>query len=166
MRSSMVLPILISDVAAEVEKYLACDLVLYRAETPQALVARQSAAWDPVLEWAAASLGARFACAAGMTFRAQSEEALDAARAAIPRGPGLPDVWRVGALNAITTLTGSALIALAVAGRALSLAQAWAAAHVDEDWNMEQWGQDEIALAHRAERFAEMQAATLVLQSL
>jgi chaperone required for assembly of F1-ATPase len=156
----------VPEVVAEVEKYLGCDLVLYRADGPQPLVRRQREAWDPVLAWAAEGLGARFSCASGMAFRAQPEEALHAVRTAIPSSPAVNDVWRLGALYSVTTLTGSALIALALAGGALSVAQAWAAAHVDEDWNMEQWGKDEIALALRADRFAEIQAAALVLESI
>jgi chaperone required for assembly of F1-ATPase len=153
-------------IVAEVEKYLACDLVLYRADGPQPLVRRQREAWDPVLAWTAESLGARFTCTSGMAFRAQPEAALHAVHIAIPSSPAVNDVWRLGALYSVTALTGSALIALALAGGALSVAQAWAAAHVDEDWNMEHWGKDEIALALRADRFAEMQAAAVVLQNL
>ena len=66
----------------------------------------------------------------------------------------------------MTTLTGSALIALAFAGGEMSLAQVWSAAHVDEDWNMEFWGHDELALERRAYRFAEMQAAAQVLRAV
>jgi chaperone required for assembly of F1-ATPase len=61
------------------------------------------------------------------------------------------------------TRAGSALIALALARGALTLDAAWAAAHVDEDWNMEQWGRDELALERRAARLVEMQAAVRVL---
>src|SRR5436190_2061667 len=77
---------------------------------------------------------------------------------AIPREP-----WRLGAAHTITTLTGSALIALAVAAGALTAETAWTAAHVDEDWNMDQWGRDEIALQRREFRFADMSAAAVVL---
>jgi chaperone required for assembly of F1-ATPase len=146
-------------VAAEVEKYLASDLVFYRAERPDRLVARQAQAWDPVLAWARDALGAEFVPVQGMVFVAQPAAAVRSACAAIPR-----DAWQLGAVHAITTLTGSALIALAFAGGALSVAQAWAAAHVDEDWNMEFWGQDQLALDRRAARFAEMQAAATVLR--
>jgi chaperone required for assembly of F1-ATPase len=62
----------------------------------------------------------------------------------------------------ITTLTGSALIALAVAADRLGVDEAWAAAHVDEDWNMDFWGRDELAMQRRAARFADMQAAAAV----
>ena len=143
-----------SAVSAEIEKYIASDLVLYRAAGPDGLVARQADAWDPVLAFAHAAFGARFMPAQGLVYRAQSRQALTAAGAAIPRHP-----WRLGALHAVTTLTGSALIALAFAGGALSIDEAWAAAHVDEDWNMDQWGRDPLALERRRYRFAEMQAA-------
>ena len=150
-----------SKVVAEVEKYLACDLVLYRAERPQGLADRQAAAWDPVLAWARASLGVDFEPTQEMAHLAQPPQSLRAAGAAIPRDP-----WRLGALHAMTTLTGSALIALACAGGAMTLAQAWSAAHVEEDWNFELWGHDELALERRAWRFAEMQAAAQVLRAL
>jgi chaperone required for assembly of F1-ATPase len=148
-------------VTVEVERYLGCDLVCYRAGGPEGLVARQSMAWDPVLAWARATVGARFLLAEGIVFVRQPAEALVAASAAIPRDP-----WRLGALNAVTTLTGSALIALALAGGALSVDEAWSAAHVDEDWNMHVWGRDELALERRAFRLAEMRAAATVLLSV
>jgi chaperone required for assembly of F1-ATPase len=148
-------------VKAEVEKYLASDLVVYRAGGPQGLVARQAQAWDPLVDWARASLGAGFVLAEGIGFVAQPEPALAAAGAAIPHDP-----WRLGALSAITTLTGSALIGLAVLRGRLSAAEAWTAAHVDEDWNMDTWGRDAGALERRALRFAEMKAATGVLDLL
>ncbi|HEY7661548.1 MAG TPA: ATP12 family protein [Xanthobacteraceae bacterium] len=146
-------------VAAEVERYLGCDLVFYRAPGPAGLVARQAEAWDPVLAWARTALGARFVLAEGIVFVAQPPPALAAARAAIPQRP-----WPLGALHSATTLTGSALIALALARGALSLEAAWEAAHVDEDWNLTLWGRDALALERRALRFSEMQAATTVLQ--
>jgi chaperone required for assembly of F1-ATPase len=148
-------------VAAEVARYLGSDLVCYRAPGPEGLVTRQGRAWDPVLAWARDSLDARFLLAEGLVFVTQPRETLDAACAAIPR-----DHWRLGAVNAITTLTGSALIALALAGGALSLEAAWGAAHVDEDWNMDLWGRDELALERRAYRFAEMRAAAALLESV
>jgi chaperone required for assembly of F1-ATPase len=147
--------------AAEIEKYLASDLVVYRAQGPQGLVARQVEAWDPIVDWARETLGAGFALAQGIAFVPQPAAALAAAGAAIPRDP-----WRLGALNAITTLTGSALIGLAVLAGRLSAEAAWAAAHVDEDWNMDFWGRDEPALERRASHFAEMKAAVMVLDLL
>jgi chaperone required for assembly of F1-ATPase len=148
-------------VAAEVRKYLASDLLFYRAESPSALSARQAQHWDPVLSWAHRALGANFKLGTGVVRVAQPAAALDAAGRALPHDP-----WRLGALHVATTLTGSALIALALMRAAITPEAAWQAAHVDEDWNMEQWGRDEIALQRRGVRFDEFKAATLVLQTL
>jgi chaperone required for assembly of F1-ATPase len=148
-----------SAVAAEVRKYLASDLVCYRAASPQKLVARQALHWDPVVAWAAETLGARFLVTDGVMHIGQADAALAAASTAIPQ-----DAWRLGALHAATTLTGSALIALALAAGRLSAEEAWTAAHVDEDWNIEQWGEDELAMQRRAFRSAEFAAAAMVLK--
>jgi len=145
-------------VAGEIAKYLGSDLVCYRAATPQGLVARQSLHWDPILAWARAALGAGFATVHGIVHAVQPDDAVARARAAIPRDP-----WRLGAVHAVTTLTGSALIALALAKGDIAPDAAWAAAHVDEDWNMEFWGRDELGLQRRAYRLAEMTAAAQVL---
>jgi chaperone required for assembly of F1-ATPase len=145
-------------VQAEVAKFLASDLICYRAGSPDGLVERQTRHWDPLMAWARDALGARFVLGEGVMFVAQPEEALAAAARAIPDEP-----WRLGAVSAITTLTGSALIALAMAQGRLSTADAWTAAHVDEDWNMHQWGRDEQALERLAAREAEMHAAARVL---
>jgi chaperone required for assembly of F1-ATPase len=146
------------EVTADIAKYLGSDLLVYRAQTPEGLIERQAKHWDPILTWARDALGAHFALAAGVTFVQQPAEALAAATAAIPSDP-----WRLGATHVITTLTGSALIALALARGGLSLEEAWAAANVDEDWNMDQWGRDESALERRAVHFRDMEAAARVL---
>jgi chaperone required for assembly of F1-ATPase len=148
-------------VAAEIEKYLGSDLLLYRADQPEGLAASQAKHWDPVLDWARAALGARFVLTQGVTFVAQPPQAIAAAAKAIPADP-----WRLGAVSAATALTGSALLALALAHGRLDADEAWAAAHVDEDWNMSLWGRDELALERRAFSFSEMQAAALVLSLL
>ncbi|HKS87389.1 MAG TPA: ATP12 family protein [Pseudolabrys sp.] len=146
-------------VTEEVEKYLRSDLLFYRAEGPGALVEKQSLAWDPVLAWARESFGARFMLAQGVMHVVQPPESLGTIRTAIPADP-----WKLGAVASITTLTGSALLALALAQGALDADVAWAAAHVDEDWQMSQWGADEAAMARRSYRRAEFDAATTVLR--
>lgn len=148
-------------VAAEIEKYLSSDLVCYRAGFPQGLVERQASHWNPVVAWAAEALGARFSLGEGVVHVAQPDDALAAARAAIPSDP-----WRLGTVHSVTTLTGSALLALALLRGRLMPEEAWQAAHVDEDWNMEQWGRDDLAMQRRAFRHAEFQAAATLLSLL
>lgn len=145
-------------VADEVAKYLGSDLLLYRAEGPEGLIAREGEMWDPVLAWMRDRFGARFVQVQGVMHAAQPKEAIAAARAAIPA-----NIWRLGAVSSITTLTGSALLALALAHGAIDAARVWAAAHVDEDWQIAQWGEDTLARERRAYHHTELQAAATVL---
>jgi chaperone required for assembly of F1-ATPase len=146
-------------VADEVAQYLGSDLLCYRPEAPAGLVELQNQRWDPVLAWARDAFGARFMLAQGVVHVSQPREAIAALRAGVPADP-----WRLGAVSSITTLTGSGLLALALAHNALDDDAAWAAAHVDEDWQLSQWGRDDAALERRAFRFAEFQAAATVLR--
>jgi chaperone required for assembly of F1-ATPase len=148
-------------VADDVAKYLQSDLLFYRAGHPEALVAREAQHWDPVLFWAADTLGAHFILAEGIVHIVQPDNAVQAARAAMPSDP-----WSVAAMHVVTTLTGSALLALALKHEVLTPEQVWAAAHVDEDWNAEKWGVDEEVAARRAARQVDFDAATRILKAL
>jgi chaperone required for assembly of F1-ATPase len=148
-------------VAEDVVKYLSSDLLFYRAGHPDALVAREAAAWDPVVFWAADALGARFILSEGIVHVRQPDAAIAAARAALPADP-----WSIAALHVVTTLTGSALLAIALLRRVLDADQVWAAAHVDEDWNIEKWGVDEEVAARRVARLVDFRAAARILEAL
>ena len=148
-------------VADDVAKYLGSDLLFYRAGHPEALVAREAAFWDPVLAWAANALGAHFILSEGIVHVTQPEQAIKAAR-----GVFTADPWSVAALHLVTTVTGSALLALALLRGALDSDEVWAAAHVDDDWNVEKWGVDEEVAARRAARFMDFRAAVTILDEL
>ena len=151
----------IDAVVAEIAKYGGSDLVCYRAADPEALVRAQAAAWDPLLVFAREGLGARLICAEGVIFVEQPAPALAALRdavAAVARsGAGSPIA--LAALHVMTTLTGSLVIALAVVHGEIAVADAWRAAHVDEDFQMQVWGADEEALRRRERRWVDMEAA-------
>lgn len=149
------------EVAADIVKYLGSDMLFYRADTPEALIARQARAWDPVLRWAADELGARFLLVEGIVHMRQPDHAIAAAGKALPS-----DSWSVGALHSVTSLTGSALLALALMHGVRDARTVWEAAHVDEDWNIEKWGFDEAAALRRSAREAEFRAAALVLEAM
>jgi chaperone required for assembly of F1-ATPase len=151
----------VDDVAEDAAKYFRSDLLFYRAGHPEALVAREAALWDPVLFWAADALGAHFILAEGIVHVRQPDAAVAAARAALPDDP-----WSVAALHVITALTGSALLALALQRGVINEDQVWAAAHVDEDWNIEKWGIDEEVATRRAARLVDFRAAARILRAL
>ncbi len=138
-------------IIGEIVDFAGSDLVCYRAEKPQELVERQARGWQPVLDWARAAFGGEFRVTEGVVHVDQPGAALAAIRDYLAdKSP-----WVLTALHNMTTLTGSALIsAMACAGRILP-AEAWLAAHIDEDWQIEQWGADEEARHRRDYRKRE-----------
>ncbi len=151
-----------AEVSAEIVKYAASDLVCYRASEPEELVRLQAERWDPVLAWSRDRLGARFEVAQGVMPVRQSQAATAAVRAALADR----EAFALAALHVMTTLMGSALLALAHAHGELDAEAAWSAAHVDEDWQIAKWGADAEAAARRRRRWAEMQAASRLLMLL
>ncbi len=146
-------------VADETAHYAGSDLLYYRADGPARLVERQRDLWDPILAWAERRYGVRFRLVNGVMPVDQDPAVVAAVRAAMPE-----DAVVLAGLNMATSLLGSVLLALAVLDGALDEEAAWAAAHLDEDWNTELWGEDEEAAARRAFRRADMAAACLAMR--
>ena len=135
------------EVAALIAAYGETDLLCYRANGPAALVQRQSAAWDPVLDWAANDLAAPLLTGTGVVFVAQPPDSV-ARLTAFVRGF---DCFRLTALHDLVAISGSLVLGLAVAHGRLTPAQAWDASRVDERWQIDQWGGDDEA--EQAEAF-------------
>lgn len=140
----------------DILRFSSSDLLCYRADTPERLVALQAEAWDPVLDWIASAAGARFILAEGVIHQEQPREAISAFGALLRRHDNL---FALSCLHTVTTLTGSALLALAFAEGFLDQEKVWRLAHVDEDWQLNQWGEDEEAARRRAMRKVDLDAA-------
>lgn len=147
--------------AAGLARYGESDLLYYRAEEPAPLVERQQAAWDPALDWARTRYDVHFETTAGVMHRAQPAATIDRLRA----GVIARDAFTLAGLHPIVTVTGSLVLALALVEGAMDADAIWHAARVDEDWQEEMWGKDELAeqatAAHRADfdagaRFLEL----------
>lgn len=137
-------------VAAMLSEYGGSDLLCYRAVGPEALAARQAAAWDPLLDWAQGRFGARLLTGAGVMHIAQDPTLLarfDADVAAI-------DDFGLAAFHDLVAISGSLVVGFAVIEGKLDSAEAWAIARIDEIWQVETWGEDEL--------FAESEAAKKV----
>jgi chaperone required for assembly of F1-ATPase len=125
-------------VVAEIAKYAGTDLVCYRAEHPAELVARQHHAWQPLLDWAALRYDAPLAVTAGIAPVAQPEASLRAFTAAVEAH----DEMTLAALHLATSACGSIVLALALVEERLDADAAFAAAQLDESFQIEQWGED------------------------
>ena len=149
------------EVRASILGYAGSDLLYYRAGEPERLVRQQNEAWNPILDWAERRFAVRFALAEGVMHVRQPDETVAAIGARLAE---FDDPFLLTGLQMATTLTGSALIALALAEGALEADAAWTAGHVDEDWNISQWGADAEAMARRERRRADFDAAALALR--
>ncbi|MCK0195589.1 ATPase [Ancylobacter sp. 6x-1] len=147
--------------AGEIVRYAGSDLLCYRADSPVRLASLQHELWNPVLDWLRARFGARFNVAEGVMFVAQPGESLSAIASAMPADP-----LRLAALNLLTTLSGSAFLALAVWHGELEAEDAWRRAHLDEDVQAEVWGRDALAEQRRATRWRDFEAAAILLTTL
>ncbi|MEX0347107.1 MAG: ATP12 family chaperone protein [Rhizobiaceae bacterium] len=147
----------------DILRFAASDLLFYRAGSPERLIELQAEAWDPVLDLIRDNYGAQFVLAEGVMHVEQPRTAIAAIGAAL-RPHEHPDA--LASIHSMTALMGSALLALSVANSHISADRAWSAAHVDEDWNISQWGEDSEAAKRRAFRHADMTAAVALLDAV
>ncbi|MFW2589126.1 ATP12 family chaperone protein [Sagittula sp. SSi028] len=117
------------------------DLLCYRADHPEELVDRQAAGWDPLLAWAAQDLDAPLAARTGVIHAPQDPEALENLRAQVHA----QTPFQLAAFHDLVAMSGSLVVAFAVARGRLDAQDGWELSRIDELWNEEQWGADEEA---------------------
>jgi chaperone required for assembly of F1-ATPase len=141
--------------AAGLARYGESDLLCYRAEGPRPLVERQNDKWGRLLDWAGTRFGIDFETVCGVMHRPQPLETVAQLAATV----AARDPFRLAGLSPLVTVSGSLVIALALAEGAISLEEGWAAATLDEQWQAEQWGEDPLAAQAIAARRADFDAA-------
>ena len=148
--------------AAGLAVYAESDLLCYRADDPPELVARQLAAWEPILDWAQTRYDVTFTRISGIMHQAQPGNSIARLGAAI----GARNAFELAALSHIVTISGSLVIALAVLEREIEADAAFDIAHLDELWQAEQWGEDWMAADARTLRRADFVSACRFLRLL
>lgn len=142
-----------AEVADMLAEYGGTDLLCYRADNPQELVNRQAELWDPVLDWAAETLGARLVPVQGVMFQSQDDSALEHLRT---RVHGFSN-FEMSAFHDLVSLSGSLILGFAAVENLRPIDELWALSRVDELWQEEQWGRDE-----EAHELAEIKKAAFV----
>ncbi len=148
--------------AAELAQYGETDLLCYRAESPVELVARQARAWDPLLEWAGERFGVEFETTTGIVHRPQPEATVTRLGEEVAR----LSPYHLAGLSPLVRVGGSLVAALALAEQAFEEDAVWSATRIDEDWQAEQWGDDEEAIAARDAKRREFGAGMRFLRLL
>ena len=146
----------------DVVGYAGTDLICYRAERPPELAARQSATWQPLVDWVTLRFDAPLLVTTGVVPKAQSAAAIAAIRAAVES----LDDFRLTALHGATAACGSVAIGLALLERHLDAEAAWRASQLDETFQIEQWGEDAEAVARRAGLKRDIEAAARFMDLL
>lgn len=131
------------------------DLLCYRADGPETLTKRQAEVWDPILDWARRRFGIEMETVCGIMHRAQPEASVALLGAQV----AARDPFRLAGLSPLVTVSGSLLVALALAEGEIGLERAWAAATLDEQWQAEQWGEDPLAVEATEARRRDFDAA-------
>lgn len=148
--------------AAALARYGESDLLCYRAEGPERLVARQAEHWDPILAWARRRYDNEFEVTHGIIHHPQPPETVSRiARAVAARG-----AFELAGLSPLVTVSGSVLIALALDEGALDIATAWAAASLDDQWQLDEWGEDREARLALENRRRDFEAGARILKLL
>ena len=134
------------EVAALLSAYGDSDLLCYRADGPEGLVDRQAENWDPILAWASQVLGTKLETRVGIMHRAQDAGALEKLDEAVKKH----STFELTAFHDLVSLSGSLILAFAVIHGRILPEQAWGLSRIDEEWQIEQWGEDEEAQEHAA----------------
>ena len=148
--------------AAGLAAYGESDLLCYRADDPEELAARQTAGWEPLLDWARRRYDVHFEVVTGIMHRAQPPATLARlGEAVVSRG-----AFELAALSPIVTISGSLVAALALIEGAASAEEVWTAAIVDEEFQADRWGRDPLAEGARAVRRRDFDAGVRLLELL
>ena len=147
---------------ATLNAYAETDMLTYRADQPADLVARQRQFWDPLLGWATKRYDAHFNVTSGILHTPQPDPTIIRLRAAL----SIHDDFQLAALAPIVSISGSLVIALMLAEDAIDCATAFNAAHLDELYQVEHWGEDSLASGLRTARRADFFAAVSFLALL
>lgn len=132
-----------AEVADMLAAYGDADLLCYRADRPESLVARQAAEWDPMLDWGQEALGVRLELRTGVMHMPQDPKALGV----LAERTHALSVYELAAFHDLVSMSGSLILAFAAAEQARPAEDIWAISRLDEIWQAEQWGKDDEAEA-------------------
>jgi chaperone required for assembly of F1-ATPase len=148
--------------AANLARYAETDLLCYRADHPAELTALQGEAWDPPLDWARGRYDIDFVVTAGITHVDQPPATVKRLAAAVTAR----DAFHLAGLSPLVTLSGSLVLALALAEGEMTEEETWTASELDDLWQAEQWGEDDLATTAREDKRREFRAAARFLALL
>lgn len=149
----------LDDVKAEIVKFAGNDLLVYRADSPQELVDLQTKHWGGALEAFSKRYDVSFNAITGVMHQDQPAEV----QARIGEIIAHYSDFEACSTMSITSITGSAVLAIGLKEGLFTPAQVLETAYVDEDYQAQHWGEDAEATRMRAFKRQDFDAAVTVL---
>ena len=148
------------EVSSLLGEYGDTDLLYYRADSPLELQKRQKTGWDPIVNWAENTFKVQINCGMGIVYIPQDAKLFSEINIKI----NSLSIFELTAFYDMVSITGSLILGLAIINGRLSAEEAYQLSRIDEQWQLEQWGEDEeaqvasnqknIAILHSEEFFA------------
>lgn len=150
-----------ADLVKDIRAYGTTDLLSYRKDSPADFVARQSAAFDPVMDWAAEQ-GVPLRTTTGILAIEQDPLSIDR----LGEHAGAYDDLALTLFAHLTATFGSAILALAVMQGRLEAGEAYDISQTDERYQADVWGEDADAAARAARIREETVAMATIIPDL
>ena len=136
------------------------DMLYYRGdENQQALADHQAEKWDPLLDWARQRYDVSFTLTRGIIHKGQPKQTISRLSVVVEG----QDDFTIAAMLSLVGLAGSLVAILALVEGVYDADTLWPLMNLEELWQEQQWGRDDLALQTREIRQAEFLAAVRFL---
>ncbi|KAL7869023.1 hypothetical protein AOLI_G00130110 [Acnodon oligacanthus] len=122
-------------------KFLDTDTVCYRVEEPPGLVELQKNEWDPVLDW----IEKRYNVVIGSSFSIMGPQIPEETKETFRQHLGSYNVWSLIGLEYVINQLKSVVLSFGLIDRHLTVEQAVLLARLEEEYQIQRWGNVEWA---------------------
>jgi chaperone required for assembly of F1-ATPase len=147
-------------VIASLLTYVEADTLCFRVQHPADLRARQQRVWGPILDWLQTNHDIALTSTDGLTPPVQAPETALRMRRLLEQW----DDTRLTAFQAAASLASSLALGFALVHRHMTAADVFAAAFLDELYQVEKWGEDELARDRRQRMAGDLAAIERYLE--
>ncbi len=131
------------ELSAQMQQYIMNDLLCYRESEDTELRERQNQCWDPWLSWSSFEFEFNLKLGKGVMPVTQEKRNANVLTKEISR----MNIWTFMCFVRVTTLTGSAILALAFIRKRLLPDELFSLSYLDELYQISRWGVDGEATA-------------------
>ncbi|MEO9470248.1 ATP12 family protein [Parasphingorhabdus sp.] len=148
-------------IVARIAAFADSDMLYFRGDAhQQALADHQTEQWDPLLDWARTRYDVSFVLVRGIMHQSQSPQTLKRLAEAVEA----QDDFTLAAMLSLVGLAGSLVAVLGLVENAFDADELWRLVNLEELWQEQQWGADDLAVETRALKQVEYLGAARFLE--